>query len=228
MAILCWDFDGTIALSHHLWSNSARKAIDLISPGNEINFLDIRKCMETGFSWHTPGIDYTDATDEKWWIKMNEHFYKSYVSLGVDEEKAKKASEAVREIIKKKENYILFETAEYTLKECKKLGHTNVILSNNFPELCEILKKLNIDKYFDSVTVSACVGYEKPRKEIFDIAKEKYPDEVFFMIGDSVNADITGGKNAGMTTVLVHKGYNEIADYCVDKLSDILKIPGIA
>ena len=224
MAILCWDFDGTIALSHHLWSNSVRKAIDLIEPDNKIDFLDIRKCMETGFSWHTPEIAYPHATGEKWWNAMNKHFYKSYLSLGVDEISAQKAAEAVREIILRTENYILYETAVDTLNEAKKRGHTNVILSNNYPELEQVLQKLGIRHLFEDVVVSACEGYEKPRAEIFDVIKSRYPDGVFYMIGDSVKADIIGGRKAGMKTVLVHKGFNQNADYCADKLSDILKI----
>lgn len=224
MTILCWDFDGTIALSHHLWSNSVRKAINMIEPDNKINFLDIRKCMETGFSWQTPEADYPEATGQKWWLQMNEHFYKSYLSLGVSENSAKKASEAVREIILRTENYILYETAVDTLEKAKAMGHTNIILSNNYPELEQVLQNLGIRNLFEDVVVSACVGYEKPRNEFFEIAKKKYPDGEFYMIGDSVSADIIGGRNAGMKTILVHKGYNKSADFCVDKLSDILNI----
>ena len=224
MAILCWDFDGTIALSHHLWSNSVRKAINLIEPDNKIDFLDIRKCMATGFSWHTPEIAYPHATGEKWWDAMNEHFYKSYISLGVSEDSAKKASEAVRGIILRTENYILYETAVGTLEKAKAMGHTNVILSNNYPELEDVMKELKIHHLFDFFVVSACVGYEKPRSEFFEIAKSQYHDGDFYMIGDSVGADIIGGRNVGMKTILVHKGYNKNADFCVDKLNDILKI----
>ncbi len=224
MAILCWDFDGTIALSHHLWSNSVRKAIDLIEPGNDIDFLDIRKCMATGFSWHTPEKAYPHEINNKWWESMNDHFYKSYLSLGVSKLSAQKASKAVREIILNPENYILYETAAETLLKAKMSGHTNIILSNNFPELEELIKALGIRQLFDSFIVSACVGYEKPRREIFEIALKRYPGEDFYMIGDSVSADIIGGKAAGMTTVLVHKGFHPAADYCADRISDILNI----
>lgn len=42
------------------------------------------------------------------------------------------------------------------------------------------------------------------------------------MIGDSIHADIAGGNNAGMTTILVHKGYSEKADFCFDDLRSVL------
>ena len=44
------------------------------------------------------------------------------------------------------------------------------------------------------------------------------------MIGDNPVADILGGKSAGMTTVLVHKGFAKNADYCFDNLLDICSV----
>lgn len=41
------------------------------------------------------------------------------------------------------------------------------------------------------------------------------------MVGDSVNADIIGGNQAGFKTILVHKGFNEQADYCFEDLQAI-------
>ncbi len=227
MAVLCWDFDGTLVLSHHLWSNSVRKALDETVPDNKIRFTDIRKCMATGFTWHTPFEDYSNMLGEDWWAFMENHICKSYISLGLTENQAKKASKKVRSILTDTQNFILYKTTVETLKATKNLGHKNIILSNNFPELEDVIEKLGIKSYFENFIISALEGYDKPRSEIFEKAKRLYPDEKYFMIGDSISADIIGGKNAGMTTILVHKGYNQNADYCVDRLSDILKIRGI-
>ena len=60
--------------------------------------------------------------------------------------------------------------------------------------------------------------------EIFELANIKYPNAEIYMIGDNVNADILGGKQAGMKTILVHKGYSEHADYCFDNLKEILSL----
>ena len=77
-----------------------------------------------------------------------------------------------------------------------------------------MVEKLNLLHYFDNVIVSSVEGYDKPRNELFEIAKSIYPKSKYYMIGDSMNSDIVGGHNAGMTTVLVHNGYSEKADYC--------------
>ncbi len=221
MSVFCWDFDGTLAYSDHLWSNSVFRALNETVENHNITFTDIRRCNQTGFTWHTPDEDFTAFVGEKWWEFMNAHFYNSFISLGINEKQAKTASEKVKGIIMLPENYMLFEDTVSVLNKAKENGHTNIILSNNYPELETITDALGITKYFDRLVVSGLVGYDKPRKEIFDIAKSFYPDEKFIMIGDNPMADIIGGRNAGMTTVLVHKGYDPNADYCFDNLKDI-------
>lgn len=43
------------------------------------------------------------------------------------------------------------------------------------------------------------------------------------MVGDSLTADIVGGNNAGMKTVLVHRDYDEKADFCLENLKEIFE-----
>lgn len=224
MSIFCWDFDGTLACSEHLWSGSVFRALNETVENHNVTFQDIRRCNASGFTWHTPEKDFTNLVGDKWWEFMNAHFYNSFISLGISESQAKTASEKVREIIMLPSNYSLFEDSVYTLKTAKEKGHKNIILSNNYPELQQITDALDITQYFDNLVISGLVGYDKPRKEIFDIAKSFYKNENYVMIGDNPVADILGGKAAGMTTVLVHKGYDENADYCFDNLTDICSI----
>ena len=224
MSVFCWDFDGTLAYSDHLWSNSVFRALNETVKNHSVTFQDIRRCNQTGYTWHTPERDFTTFVGEKWWELMNAHFYNSFISLGISESEAHSASEKVREIIMLPENYFLFDDTLAVLKAAQEKGHTNIILSNNYPELETITDFLGITKYFDRLVVSGLVGYDKPRKEIFDIAKSFYLDDNFVMIGDNPTADILGGKAAGMTTVLVHKGFDPNADYCFDNLNDICSI----
>lgn len=224
VAVIFWDFDGTVVYSTPLWSSSVLSALKEVEPETHIKLEDIRKYMAFGFTWHTPGEDYSSLKGEKWWEFMNKHIYESYIHLGVDRKMAQKATGKVRNIIKEKRNYTLYDDFICTVTELKRRGFTNVILSNNYPELKEVMDKLQITEYFDGIIVSALEGYDKPRKELFEIAKNRYHAEAYYMIGDSVGADIIGGQNAGMTTVLVHNGYNAKADYCCDKLIDVLRI----
>ncbi|MCH5320173.1 MAG: HAD family hydrolase [Eubacterium sp.] len=225
MAIILWDFDGTLVHSNHLWSSSVYRSLRETDKNTCVAFNDIRKCMASGFTWHTPNEDYSSLTNEKWWDFMNNKILKDYISLGINESIAKEASQKVRSIIKEVSNYELYPDSVETLNAAIKKGHKNVILSNNYPDLIDVIKALNLDRYSDNFIVSAVVGYDKPRPEIFEIAKNLYPNDTeFIMIGDSVNADIIGGNNSGMKTILVHNGQNRNADYCFDNLKSILEV----
>lgn len=222
--VVCWDFDGTLVYSHHLWSSSVLEALKDTDPNTDVAFSDVRKHMSYGFTWNTPNEDYSNMTNDKWWEFMNNHIYNSYISLGVKKEIADIATKKVHEIIKRIDNYNLYKDAIETLNELKNKGVINVLLSNNYPDLNDILAELDLVKYFDSIIISAAEGYDKPRKELFDIAKNKYENAEFYMVGDNVNADIDGGNNAEMTTILVHKGYSEKADYCFDDLHSVIEL----
>jgi len=224
MSVLFWDFDGTLVYSNPLWSTSMYKALRETDFNTTVEFSDIRKCMASGFTWHTPNEDYSTLIGNKWWDFMNNKIFSDYISLGVDSEIAKQAVDKVRSIIKNPDNYKLYSDTVEVLKNSTEKGNTNVILSNNYPDLEEVVTALNLTKYFDRIIVSANIGYDKPRKEIFDIAKSCYPNEKYIMIGDNINADIIGGKNAGIKTILVHSGFCSEADYCFNDLTDMISV----
>ncbi len=224
MKIICWDFDGTLVYSDHLWSGSVFRALNETVLEHNIAFTDIRRCMATGFTWHTPDEDYSNMTGEKWWDFMNAHIYNSYISLGIAPDLAKAATHKVRGIIKETKNYNLYPDTIATLEKSREMGYKNVLLSNNYPDLIEVLDALGLTSYFDDLIISAVVGYDKPRKEIFEIAKALYPEGEYIMVGDNPWADVAGGNAAGMKTVLVHKGECADADYCFDDLTSVLDI----
>lgn len=224
MAIIFWDFDGTLVYSNPLWSTTVFNSLKEVDPNTDVEFTDIRKCMATGFTWHTADKDYSDLICDKWWEFINSKIANDYINLGVEADVAEMAAALVRVNIKKVESYTLYPDAVGALEKSLKMGHKNVLLSNNYPDLVEVLDKLDLIKYFDNLIVSANYGYDKPRKELFDIAKSLYPNEEYIMVGDSVTADIVGGNNAGMKTVLVHRGYDDKADFCFENLVEFFEV----
>ena len=225
MKVFSWDFDGTITVSNPLWTGCMVDALKLTEPNTNDSFFEIiRPYMAFGFPWHTPENNYSECTGDAWWELIEKHFCKSYIECGINPTTAYEAAAKVKSIITQKARYTIYDDAIETLCKLREHGAKNILLSNNYPELRIVLKALDIEKYFDEVIISAEVGYNKPTKEIFDIAKSKYPDADYYMIGDSINADMFGGKQNGMTTVLVHRGNSDEADYCCDNLSSIVEL----
>lgn len=221
MNIFCWDFDGTLVLSNSLWSRSLLTALNETVSDHGIKFEDIRAELKTGFTWHTPYEDYSKLIGDKWWEHMNRYFKEVFIKLGLSSAISDDAVSKIREIIKRKENYVLYDDTFETLELLKNKGK-HIILSNNYPDMEEVVKELGLLSYFDHVVVSSLAGYDKPRKELFDYAKKLYDaEDNFIMIGDNPVADIHGGNQSEMTTILVHRGEHTEADYCFDNLLQI-------
>jgi len=81
---------------------------------------------------------------------------------------------------------------------------------------------LGIEPYLTDYAVSSHVGYDKPRAEFYNYAKQLCGNpDVLYMIGDNPTADILGGKNAGLITVAVHLCKNSEADFYFEELKNI-------
>jgi putative hydrolase of the HAD superfamily len=78
-----------------------------------------------------------------------------------------------------------------------------VILSNHVPELAEIVKHHDIERYFDAVLTSATLGFEKPHPMAFKSALGSVDPAKACMIGDNPIADTQGAHSVGMTGILV-------------------------
>lgn len=219
---LFWDFDGTLVHSKVLWSGAVHRALQECCPDTAVTLEQIRGPMRFGFTWHTPEEDYTAHTGLAWWDFMFRRFVEIYTELGVDEATARRASVRVRCLIFRPENYTLYPDTLDTLRVCRAMGWRNVLLSNNYPELPAILYALGLTEHFDGVVVSALVGWDKPRREIFAYARNLAgkPDRCV-MIGDNPVADIAGAKAVGMQAIHVHSKESCEADFRCAELAQI-------
>lgn len=114
-----------------------------------------------------------------------------------------------------------FEILEYLSKKYKL--H---IITNGFEEVQYLkLKNSGIIKYFNTITTSEEVGLKKPHPVIFETAliKASVAAQKSVMIGDSLEADIIGAKNAGMHTLFFNcRNEKVLPAYCaVSRLFEI-------
>ncbi|CAN5580315.1 HAD-IA family hydrolase [soil metagenome] len=71
----------------------------------------------------------------------------------------------------------------------------------------ELLHDLDLARHFDTLVISARVGYNKPHRGIFDHALELtgVAPERAIHVGDSYSADVAGARSAGITPVLIDR-----------------------
>lgn len=91
------------------------------------------------------------------------------------------------------------------------------------------LKGSGLDKYFENVFISEEIGYPKPDERFFEHCFSAIPNfekSAAVIVGDSLSSDILGGKNAGITTILIgdmpaKDGAPASPDHCIDSLYDL-------
>lgn len=112
--------------------------------------------------------------------------------------------------------YYHFETAKPwfiypdtvpTLEKLRSLDIPLGVLSNFDSRLYKVLKALNLEDFFDSITISTEVGVAKPDPKIFAIALEKHDcqPENAWHIGDSQQEDYEAANAAGLRGILLNR-----------------------
>ena len=92
--------------------------------------------------------------------------------------------------------------------------------------------RCGIDKYFDDVFISDCIGCEKPAVEYFDHVSAHIggiDKKRTLIVGDSLTSDMQGGINYGIDTCWYNPNKKACPDdmsltYIVDNFDDITKI----
>ena len=124
---------------------------------------------------------------------------------------------------------IIFDLGDTLIQEEQKLGRTYVkvpyvfetltqlmddyklgIITNVHPttlesRIHEILQLAGIFDFFEVIIISSVVGFDKPDERIFQLALEQLGVRAAetVMIGNRISADIKGGNNVGMITILL-------------------------
>jgi len=215
-----WDSDGTL-----LYGNESFR-ISLMRAFNEYGYSleeDIaRSFMKRVCSWYMPEKDHSDKNGEEWWEELLGKIVVFCDDRGVAKLDVPYICKAFRNNVIKYE-YEMYSDAKIVLHHFNEKGYENYIISNNFPELAEVFKRLALDDYISGYFLSANIGYEKPRKEIFEYAILNAGNpEIKYMIGDNPIADYQGGLNAGMIPILVHNTVE--GAMCYEHLTDLMDV----
>lgn len=87
------------------------------------------------------------------------------------------------------------------------------------------IRGTGVDRFFKDIFISEIIGYDKPSIEFFNACFSKidgFKKEEAIIIGDSLSADIKGGKNAGVKTCWFNpRGKEGEADFIIRSLKEI-------
>lgn len=125
------------------------------------------------------------------------------------------------------------EGAVELCKELKDKGFDLYIVTNGVAATQKKrLNKSGILPYITEVFVSETLGYQKPRKEFFDIVLEKLPEkdkEKIIVVGDSLTSDIKGAMNAGLDCAWLNLKKAELPEeykpnYVIEDIREVKRV----
>ena len=188
--------------------------------------LDFRATARKAF-FHTMryfGIECDDAHFAHY-EQLNHHYWQAYESGRIDERELRLGRwQAFFELLREwrdpaevnecyieavSRSAILLEGARPLLDRLKGAGWRMALVTNGLSQVQRPrLRHSGIETYFDFVVISDEVGSAKPQRAFFDhafrqmepvLARRPHPEEVL-VIGDSLEADIKGGRDYGCHT----------------------------
>jgi HAD superfamily hydrolase (TIGR01549 family) len=130
----------------------------------------------------------------------------------------------------------LFPQDNYSVLERLAQYYRLALISNfdHVPTLYRILDMYQIRNFFEEILISVELGLRKPRPEIFTamLQRLKIPAQEAIYIGDNLQVDVIGSKNAGLDVVWLNKKGDTLKgdipqpDYIVSSLEELLPVFG--
>ena len=120
-------------------------------------------------------------------------------------------------------NVSLYPDAEKTLRLLKERGLKIGLVTNGLQsDINEILPKVGLQNFFDTVVVIDTLRKMKPDVEVFHYALQKLktaPSNAIF-IGDEIETDYKGAKRSGLTVYLIDRN-GKVNDESLNKISSL-------
>ncbi len=160
-------------------------------------------------AYHHGGLGFADrfeATPETSYQRAVQIDRAAFAELGIHD-LPDAYFEALSHRFLEPETWHLFPDSQPAIDAIRARGLHLGVISNWVWQLPDLLAAVGIGDCFDSVTVSARAGYEKPNPGIFRHALALAgvePDEALH-VGDHLDADVEGARAIGMEAVLIDR-----------------------
>jgi HAD superfamily hydrolase (TIGR01662 family) len=205
-----FDLGGTLMYERASWHDTTAEGDEaltryLIDQGMELNLstfpVEFRRRLGEYFAQREKDLLETSYT----FVLLELLKDKGYTNL--PDEVVRKALDSLFAITQT--NWVLEDDAVQTLKKLERDGYRMGLISNagDDQDVHQLVRRFGIASYFDFILTSAACSYRKPHPRIFELAIANWyflPTETV-MVGDNLDADIRGAKNAGLYAVWISR-----------------------
>lgn len=205
-----FDLGGTLMYERDTWHAVTAQGDEaltryLIGHGLEINLstfpIEFRRRLGEYFTQREKDMLETTYT----YVLLDLLKDKGYTN--VSDEVIRRALDSLFEVTQT--NWQLEEDTIPTLRKLEKNGYRMGLISNagDDKDVQRLVSRFEIASYFDFILTSASCSYRKPHPRIFELAIANWyflPTETV-MVGDNLDADIRGAKNAGLYGIWISR-----------------------
>ncbi|BAQ66833.1 HAD-IA family hydrolase [Geminocystis sp. NIES-3709] len=183
----------------HIYTNLAKK-YGVNQDANIINnsFHSAFK-KSPPLAFETKNYEEIKLLEFKWWQTVTYNTFNECRSI----EQFSNFEEFFKELydhFKTAKPWFIYEEVIPMLNQWETQGIELGIISNFDTRIFDVLDNLELNKYFQTITISSLTGVAKPHPQIFLTALEKHnckPENAWY-IGDSIKEDYWGGKSVGI------------------------------
>ncbi len=178
--------------------------------GLEVQSDEMQRRFLRGFRGQSAPLAFPAGTPEAELKELERGWWRDLalaVFAGFDFPRFDRFFAEVFEFFRSAEAWAVFDDVVPTLEALQARGMRLAVISNFDSRLFDLLRTLDLDRYFDSVHISTRVGAAKPDPAIFRAALGHHSVEPHqaLHVGDSLREDVEGAAAAGLKAILIDR-----------------------
>ena len=205
--VIFFDVGDTLIRAHPSWAGVYREG--LLEFGIEATEEDLERALleetKAGAWWLTE--DPFEPTEENSYARIKRFDLAVLARIGLTDVDDR-AIRRIEAAFSRRSAWYVFPDVMPVLDTLRAADFRMGVISNFVWGGPELIHALDLAGHFDSLTVSARVGFQKPHRGIFQHALDSLgvAPEHALHIGDSYPADIVGARQVGIDAVLIDRG----------------------
>lgn len=200
------DVGDTLIRAHPSWASVYRYG--LLEHGIDVDEHELERALleetQAGAWWLTE--DPFEATEQESFARVMKFDAAVLARLG-HADLSEAAFRRIEEAFARRSAWYVFPDVVPCVEAMRASGLRLGLISNFVWGGTELVHDLELARLFDSLTISARVGFQKPNPGIFEHALEQLSvsPERAWHVGDSYKADVIGARRVGITPVIIDR-----------------------
>jgi putative hydrolase of the HAD superfamily len=210
--VLFFDVGDTLIRAHPSWAGVYRQG--LLESGIDISEKDLERALlhetQAGAWWNIE--DPFEATEENSWQRIVAFDRAVLARLG-HSDLSPDVFRKVEDSFARRSAWYVFPDVMPALDALRANDIRLCVISNFVWGAPELIHDLELARHFESLVISARVGFQKPNPGIFNVALERMnvAPQAAWHVGDSYRADVVGARRVGINGVLIDRSGSDAA-----------------